>query len=110
MYLAHLGYRVANVPIVPGVPPPAELLGAPREKVFALYIRTDSLLSVRGERMRKLGVRQSSSYVDPSAVEAELTEARRLFQSRHWRVIDVSGKAVEEVATEILTNLGVHGA
>ena len=110
MYLAHLGYRVANVPIVPGVPPPSELLAAPRDKVFALYIRSDSLLSVRGERMRKLGVRHNSAYVDPAAVEAELTEARRLFHARHWRVIDVSGKAVEEVATEILTNLGVHGA
>lgn len=110
MYLAHLGHRVANVPIVPGIPAPSELLNAPKEKVFALLIRPEALLRIREERMKKLGVHKKTSYVEADAVKDEIQEARRLFQGRGWRIIDVSGKAVEEVATEIMSQLGMHGA
>jgi [pyruvate, water dikinase]-phosphate phosphotransferase / [pyruvate, water dikinase] kinase len=110
MYLAHLGHRVANVPIVPGIPPPEQLLDAPKEKVFGLIIRPEALIRVREERLRKLGVRKKTSYVDNHAIQEELVQARRLFQSQGWHVIDVSGKAVEEVATELMTHLGMHDA
>lgn len=110
MYLAHLGHRVANVPIVPGIPPPQELLNAPKEKVFALLIRPEALLRIREERLKKLGVQKRTSYVEADAIKDEITDARRLFQSQGWRIIDVSGKAVEEVATEIMSQLGLHGA
>jgi regulator of PEP synthase PpsR (kinase-PPPase family) len=109
MYLAHLGHRVANVPIVPGIPPPQELLQAPKNKVFALLIRPDALLRIREERLRKLGVQKKTSYVEVDAVKDELTDARRLFMQQGWKIIDVSGKAVEEVATEIMAHLGMHG-
>jgi [pyruvate, water dikinase]-phosphate phosphotransferase / [pyruvate, water dikinase] kinase len=110
MYLAHLGYRVANVPIVPGIPPPDQLINAPHEKIFALIIRPEALLKIREERLRKLGVKKKTSYVDGKSVQTELAEARKLFQRQGWRTIDVSGKAVEEVATEIMTYMGVHGS
>ncbi len=108
MYLAHLGYRVGNVPIVPGIPPPEQLLTAPKEKVFGLIIRPESLVRVREERLRKLGVQKKTSYVDGRSIQQELAQARRLYEEQGWRVIDVSGKAVEEVATELMTHLGAH--
>ena len=110
MYMAHMGFRAANVPIVPGIPAPQELLDAPKEKIFGLVVRAESLLRVREERLRKLGVAKKTSYVDIRAIQAEVTEARRLFQKHGWRIVDVSGKAVEEVATEIMTLLGMHGS
>ncbi len=109
MYLAHMGFKVANVPIVPGIPPPPELLALPVEKVFGLVIRPDSLVRIRQERMRKLGVQKKTAYVDMRAINTEVNEARTLFTGQGWRIIDVSGKAVEEVATEIMTILGLHG-
>ncbi len=38
MYLAHLGYRVANIPLVPGVEPPASLFSVDPGKVFGIGI------------------------------------------------------------------------
>jgi regulator of PEP synthase PpsR (kinase-PPPase family) len=110
MYMAHMGYRIANVPLVPGIPPPQELLDAPKAKIFALIIRPEALLRIREERLKKLGIQKRTSYVEAGSVNAELAEARKLFQQQGWRVIDVSGKAVEEVATEIMSHLGKHGA
>ena len=44
----------------------------------------------------------SSQYANAEAISRELDESMRLFRTRGWRVIDVSGRAVEENASRIL--------
>ena len=56
------------------------------------------LLSLRQVRFDRLGLARGASYVDGDQVRRELAEARRIFQHRGWRSIDVSYMAVEEVA------------
>jgi len=106
MYLAQKGLRVANVPLVPDVPPPAELFQTDQDKIFALQIGIRQLLKIRKERLRAMGVTKETSYVLREAVAKELRSARELYEHNpRWPVIDVTGRAVEESAAVILETL-----
>jgi [pyruvate, water dikinase]-phosphate phosphotransferase / [pyruvate, water dikinase] kinase len=102
MYLAHRGYKTGNVPLVPGMEPPAELLDLDPRKVFALVVAGATLVEVRRSRLRALQAPTPLSYADPEAVEAELQRARRLFRERGWRIVDITDRAVEENAARII--------
>jgi hypothetical protein len=106
MYLAQRGYKVGNVPLVPGLEPPRELLELDPRKVIGLTIEPNQLITIRHARMRMMRASPYTSYVDPEAVLHELARARRLFRERGWRVVDTSGRAVEETAARILELVG----
>jgi regulator of PEP synthase PpsR (kinase-PPPase family) len=102
MYLAQRGLKAGNVPLVPGVDPPRELLELARRKVYGLLADAERLVTIRRARVRGLGAGSSLGYAEPATVEQELAAARRLFLQRGWRVIDITGRAVEETASRIL--------
>jgi len=102
MYLAQRGIKTGNVPILPGIEPPRELLDLDPRKVIALLLNPQTLVDVRRARVRSLGVSPYSSYADPDVVVEELRHARRLIRERGWRSVDISGRAVEENAGRIL--------
>jgi len=102
MYLAQRGYKTGNVPIVPGIAPPRELLELDAGKVFGLLVDAPTLLGIRKARIRQLRASPYLTYADAEAVNQELQLARRLFQSRGWRKLDITGRAVEENAARIL--------
>ena len=102
MYLAHRGYKTGNVPIVPGVDPPRELLELEPSKVVGLVVDPSTLLEIRRARMRQLGAPPYLTYADMDAVKDEIRRARRLFRSQGWRVVNITEKAVEENAARIL--------
>jgi regulator of PEP synthase PpsR (kinase-PPPase family) len=87
---------------VPGIDPPRELLEIDRQKVIGLISDADSLLEIRRARIRQLRASPYLAYADASAVEDELARARELFRGQGWRIVDVTGKAVEEAAARIL--------
>src|SRR5215218_6184782 len=60
MYLAYLGYKTANIPIVKGIEPPNELWEVDRAKVVGLTIDAKALAEIRGERAR--GMRGGGRY------------------------------------------------
>jgi regulator of PEP synthase PpsR (kinase-PPPase family) len=102
-YLAQKGLKVANVPLVLGVDPPAELVTIPDTKVFGLIIRPEALERIRKNRLSHLGMPQDSSYGARKHIEDELDYSRGIFRSNpNWPVIDVTNKAVEETAADIL--------
>jgi regulator of PEP synthase PpsR (kinase-PPPase family) len=102
MYLAHKGIKVANVPLVPDVPPPPELFQIDQEKIYALIIDLNSLARVRSERLKHLGLPPDAEYAAREHIARELRWCRE-FYARHptWPVIDTSGRAVEETAAEM---------
>jgi hypothetical protein len=102
MYLAHRGYKAGNVPLVPGVEPPLELLDLDPRKVFGLVVAAATLVEVRRSRIRALHAASPLTYADPDGVEAELQRARRLYRERGWRVVDITDRAVEENAARII--------
>jgi regulator of PEP synthase PpsR (kinase-PPPase family) len=105
-YLAGRGLKVANVPLVLGVPPPPELSEIPPEKVVGLTIRIEQLLEIRKSRLVQLGMPPDANYGLRDHVHAELEYADEIFRANpQWMVIDVSGRAIEETATIILEAL-----
>jgi regulator of PEP synthase PpsR (kinase-PPPase family) len=108
VYLAHEGYRTANVPLVKGIPPPRELFASDQRRVAALTIDPEQLQTIRRERLRRYHHPDGNLYVDLRHIEEELEYSRGLFRhNRLWPVIDVTGKAIEETANEVLKALGL---
>ncbi len=100
-YLAQEGYKVANVPIVPGIPLPEELLTIDQNKIVCLQIDPDVLQKVRTVRQRRSGLRPS--YSDPRRIFAEVEHVRDLLRrNRNWKVVDTTNKSIEETAWEII--------
>jgi regulator of PEP synthase PpsR (kinase-PPPase family) len=101
MYLAQRGYKVGNVPIVPGVDLPREIFDLDPRKVFGLTIDPSAMITIRQARVRALGT-PYTDYASSDAVLEELRYGRRIFRQHGWRVVDVSGRAVEENAARII--------
>lgn len=101
-YMAFQGVRAANVPLIPGMDPPPQLLKLTPSRVIGLRINVMRLLRVREARMPDLGVGADQSYVDPRAVAEEVNHANWLMDKRGWNTFDVSYLAVEEIARQVL--------
>jgi len=103
MFLANKGYRVANVPLVLGVDPPAELEQVNSDRCYGLSIQADALVKIRQVRLQHLGMPSDSSYGMREHIQRELAYAQEVFRKHpDWPVIDVTGKAIEESAADIL--------
>jgi len=113
LYLANRGIKAANVPFVPGVPLPVELLTAKRPLIVGLTNDPQRLIQLRRNRLDVLHHDHSTEYTDIEAVRSEVREARRVFVERHWPVIDVTRRSIEETAAAIMKLLarrhGVDG-
>lgn len=103
IYLAFKGWLVANVPLVVGIAPPAELFSLPPNKVFGLYNNPIDLSRLRKTRQEYLNG-YSGDYAAIDFVRRELEYAHQLFKRNPgWRTINVSHKSIEEIAVEILS-------
>jgi regulator of PEP synthase PpsR (kinase-PPPase family) len=97
------GLRVANVPLVLGVEPPAELEQVEPHKVYGLMIQPDVLVKIRQVRLAHLGMPPDSSYGMRDHIQKESAYAQEIFRKHpDWPVIDVTAKAIEETAADIL--------
>ncbi len=105
IYLAIRGVRAANVPIVPGMPLPPQLMRLQKPLVVGLWASPDRLVQVRRNRLTTLGEVRDTTYVDLENVRAEVTLTRQLFEQRDWPTIDVSRRSVEETAAAVLNLL-----
>jgi regulator of PEP synthase PpsR (kinase-PPPase family) len=102
-FLAQKGLKVSNVPLVLGIEPPAELFEIDQEKIFGLTIKAEALLSIRQARLKHLGMPADTSYGQREHIAQEIAFAQALYrQHPSWPVIDITGKAVEETAADIL--------
>lgn len=106
LYLANRGLKAANVPIVPGVPLPEELLAfknQPNEPlVIGLTKDPARLVQVRRNRLRMISEDRDTDYVDLETVRSEVNSARRTFMDQGWPIIDVTRRSIEETAASIL--------
>ena len=102
-YLAQRGLKVANVPLVLGIDPPEELSQVDERKVFGLIIQPESLMRIRQARLKHLGMPNDSSYGTRPHIETEINFSREIFRKHpNWPVIDVTSRAIEETAADIL--------
>ena len=108
VYLANRGIKAANVPLVPGVPLPAEADNARKPLFVGLITDPKSLVLLRRNRMRSIKENAETDYTDLGAVTDEITAARLLFAKRAWPVINVTRRSVEETAANIMQLLKRH--
>lgn len=108
MYLAHKGLMVANMPLVPESPPPGELYEVEGEKIIGLTIDPAKLRRIRVERLRVLGLDPGvSMYARQERIEEELGYAKKIMEELKAKIFDVTNKAVEETAQEIMDYLNL---
>ena len=101
LYLANRGVKAANVPFVPGVPLPPEVLRTTKPLVVGLTNDPERLILLRRNRLSMLDHDEETDYTDIEAVRSEVREARRVFAEQHWPVIDVTRRSIEETAAAI---------
>ncbi len=102
IYLAQRGYKTANVPLVPGIDPPAVLAGPHRAFIVGLMASVERIVEVRRNRVHLLADRELDDYVDRAQISTELATSRKLFQRHGWPMIDVTRRSVEETAATII--------
>jgi regulator of PEP synthase PpsR (kinase-PPPase family) len=103
MYLSQQGWKVVNVPIIQGFQIPNEILAIDQRKIVALTIDPENLTTIRRNRLSRLGQSRGGEYADPEKVNEEIAYADEIFKkNRKWAVFNVTGKALEETAAEII--------
>lgn len=104
MYLGYLGYRTANIPLVPGIAPPAQLHEVQRWKIVGLTIDPERLQQIRGRRVKAMGSTQNhrDGYTDLVQIFDELDEVAQLQRSLGCPVIETTDLALEEAAGRVI--------
>lgn len=105
IYLAMFGWKVANVPLVPGIDPPKTLFKADPERVFGLNISPAYLIAQRANRVKSLHLDENTDYINTRKVGEELAFARRIFERGGFTEIKITNKPIESSANEILNIL-----
>lgn len=102
MFLASKNIKVANIPLLPEVKPPAELFEISPKKIIGLVISADQLSLIRLERLKSHGLSSEANYASIERIAHELTYAEKIMRDIGCAIVDVTGKAIEETANTIL--------
>jgi regulator of PEP synthase PpsR (kinase-PPPase family) len=109
-YLAYRGWKVANVPLVLGVDPAEMVSRLDPHAVVGLTIDPEHLAAIRRARLQHLGLKEGSAYADLTHIREELDYCLNLCRAYGWPLIDVTGKAVEETANEVINLVMPHSS
>ena len=101
IYLGYLGYKAANVPIVKGIEPPAELFEVEPARVVGVTLQPELLAEIRTRRARQMRS-TTRSYAGLPEIYEELAHAEALCRRLGCPVIEVSSLAIEETAYRII--------
>jgi regulator of PEP synthase PpsR (kinase-PPPase family) len=102
MYMAVMGWKVANVPLVIGVPMPDILKHIDRRRIIALNINLEQLSAHRKMRQESLGASDMYAYTSKKDIAREIEHARRYYLTHGYSMVDVSNKPIETSAEEII--------
>jgi regulator of PEP synthase PpsR (kinase-PPPase family) len=101
IYLGYLGYRAANVPLVKGIDPPAELFAVNPAKVVGLKIDAKRLAEIRKNRSRRMGG-SNHRYSKLLDIYEELELAEAVQRKLGCPVIDTTELSIEETAARVI--------
>ena len=107
LYLAVLGWKVANIPLIlnhdnSSVSLPGDLSAVDARRLIGLTIEPGQLIQLRQIRQRSLGAPGPSDYVNPEKVMLELQVASQFCRQHGFSLIDVTDKPIESSADEII--------
>lgn len=111
MYLAFQGYRVANIPLMHGVEPPASVYDLDPAKLFGLISTTGIVSSIRQTRIGEEVARgYMGTYASPEHVSLEMDEAHALMRRLGCFIVRTDKRAIEETASEIISRIELVAA
>jgi hypothetical protein len=102
IYLGNKGIKAANIPLVPNVDLPPELMATETPLIVGITKDPRRLVEIRRQRLKILKQDENTDYVDLEVVAKEINDGRRLFTRQGWPVINVSRKSIEETAAVII--------
>ncbi|KMT20870.1 pyruvate, water dikinase regulatory protein [Clostridium cylindrosporum] len=109
IYIANKGIKVANVPLVPETPVPEALFEINRRKIIGLTIDPRELMAIRHNRITRMGTSlHKIEYANAERILAELEYAEKIMRRIRCKVFDVTRKAIEETASQILEYVGYN--
>jgi len=101
IYLGYLGHKTANVPIVKGISPPADLFEIEPAKIVGLTIDAQRLAEIRSARARTMGS-SKGRYAELAEIYEELEQAAAIHRRLGCPVLEVSEASIEETAHKII--------
>ena len=105
VYLASIGYKVSNVPLVLDSKVPQELFEIDSKKIFGLTMDCERLAQIRKARLDTMKLSQSSRYSDRDYIKDELAYAEAIMQDLDCEIIDVTNLSIEETSDYIISNI-----
>ena len=102
MYLANKGFKVGNIPLIPGVVLSEQLFANTKALIVGLTREPKSLSDIRQNRLRLMNEDKGIDYADVDSVKKEVATSKRLFGKNGWPIIDVTRKSIEETAASII--------
>ncbi|MFP4198602.1 MAG: pyruvate, water dikinase regulatory protein [Halanaerobium sp.] len=103
VHLSYLGYKTANVPLVPEVEIHPSVLEDNADKVVGLTIDPEKLNDIRIERLKKMGLGDDATYAAKERINEEFEYADSIMEEIGCPIIDVTDKTIEETAVEVLS-------
>lgn len=111
MYLAFQGYRVANIPLMHGVEPPASVFDIDPAKLFGLISTANVVAPIRATRIgTEIEQGYAGEYASSEYVMREMDEAHALMRKLGCFIVRTDKRAIEETATEIISRLELVAA
>lgn len=101
IYLANQSYKVSNLPLIPEITLPKEIYQVPQDKLIGLIASPHYIMRIRQERMKMLGLNQTSQYDDLQRIKAELEYAQEVYDKLGAYVINIENRSIEETVVYI---------
>lgn len=101
MYLSVLGWKVANVPFVFGIPLPKEISEIGSKRLVGLMIEPSQLLAHRRWRQKRTGI-PDGGYASREPLVEELRAANHYFHREGIPVVNTTEKPIETSADEVV--------
>lgn len=105
VYLASIGYKVSNVPLVLDSKVPQELFEIDSKKIFGLTMDLNRLAQIREARIHTMKLAQNSRYSDKDFIKEELAYAEEIMKDLDCKIIDVTNLSIEETSDYIISNI-----
>jgi [pyruvate, water dikinase]-phosphate phosphotransferase / [pyruvate, water dikinase] kinase len=103
IYLSVLGWKTANIPLVPEVPPPRQLFEIDRRRVLGLILEPQHLLAHRKRRQHELRMtRGAATYADPNKIFEEVEAVERIYKKAGFTSLNVTGQPIESTANQVI--------
>jgi len=99
-----LGWKVANIPLIPGIAPNKTLFEVNQGRIVGLKIDPGVLIDFRSARKSEMGIggHHRDQYANPEKVYEEIEEFSRFIHRRGYPVIDTTRKPIEAAAGEVV--------